>query len=44
MLPKFIMFKQYDCPKWNIVVIIIVNIIIVLDLHVGDLISLRKFQ
>ena len=35
VLHKFIMIKQYDCPRWHV---------IVLDLHVGDLISLKGFQ
>ena len=37
VLPEFIMFKQYDCPRWNF------NFI-VLNLHVGDLISLKGFH
>ena len=35
VLPTFIMFKQYDFPRWNF---------IVLDLNVGDMISLKIFQ
>ena len=34
-LSKFLMFKEYDCPSSNVPM---------LDLHVGDFISLKRFQ